>query len=104
MTKKKPTDKDGVKPTESKPEFKPGDTPYYKYDGILLNANVPWSELVKDIEVCGYSLQNIADNAECELSVIQEVLEKNYDHLNFRTGTRIVTMYYAKNPHMYKEF
>lgn len=86
------------------PEFKPGDKPYLEYDGVLLNANVPWNELVSELEATGCTSTDIAQYAECELSTIQEISTENYDNLSFRAGARIVTLHHKRNPHMYSEF
>lgn len=86
------------------PEFKPGDKPHLEYDGQILNHNVPWGELVTDIQACGYTQGDIAQYAECKLSVVEEIANNNYDNLCFRSGARIVTMHHTKNPHMYNEF
>jgi hypothetical protein len=94
MPKKKSNLKQVVK-IES--DFKPGDKPYYEYDGMILNANVPWNELVQELVqellINGYSELNVAKYSGRTLRVIKDVLNKSYDGLCFRAGARIITLH-----------
>lgn len=103
MSKKKSTSNSDT-PKQCEPEFKPGDKPFLEYDGTVLNANVPWDELVSELEASGCTAKDIAQYAECELSVIHEISKKIYDNLCFRSGARIVTMHYTRSSHKCSEF
>ena len=85
----------------SLPEFKPGDKPYLEYDGVILNANVPWNEIVTDIKEKHYSLSTIAAIAEATLGTLKAVLKQNYDSLPFRSGARLLTLHNRLYPQCY---
>jgi hypothetical protein len=76
-----------------KPEFKPGNKPYLEYDGCILNANVPWIAIVRELMECGVTENEIADYAECPLETIADILENNYETLSFRAGARMLTLH-----------
>ena len=77
--------------------FKPGKKPYCKYQGSLLNANVAWNELVSELIESGISQREIADYAECSLSVIKDIQTKNYQTLWFRTGAKIAALHHRSS-------
>lgn len=93
MSKKK-TDKEPVAINKTKPEFKPGDKPYCEFDGVLLNANVPWHELIADLKDKGCTIDDIAERIACPLEVLEQAQEKQYNNLAFRAGASLVTMHY----------
>lgn len=101
MAKKKPVNKKDGEIKAAEPEFKPGDTPHLEYDGSVLNANVPWNEVILELQQQGCAASDIADYAECAESVIKELVNKNYSNLNFRTGARIITYHCKHNPSVY---
>lgn len=102
MAKKKPlTDSENV--TKSAPEFKPGNKPHLEYDGVLLNANVPWNELVDELVERGFTLLQVSDYAECSLDTVKELQESVFDNLSFRAGARIATMHYQHRPEFYAQ-
>jgi hypothetical protein len=76
------------------PEFKPADKPYLEYDGVILNANVPWHEVIADIVLQQYSLVDIAVFIEADIKTLEEVLKQNFDVLSFRAGARLITLHY----------
>ena len=84
--------------TKQDKTFKPGKTPHCEFDGAVLNANVPWNELVAELIARGKTEQQIADYAECDLSVIQAIQNNNYENLWFRTGARIITLHTNYRP------
>lgn len=90
--------------TNEKPDFKPGDKPYYEYDGVILNANVAWDEVVLELQEAGKSVESIAAYAECDASIITNILEKKYDGLTFRAGARLLTMHCGAYPEDYSDF
>jgi hypothetical protein len=100
MAKKKPDD-DAKKVPKKAQEFKPGNTPYYEYDGTVLNANVPWNEVVTDLVTRGQSVKSIAEYAQCSVEVISAVLQKNFNVLCFRAGARIITLHCNFYPEAY---
>lgn len=81
--------------------FKPGKTPYCEFEGTMLNADVAWDELVSDLIARGISEQAIADYAECDLSVIKELQEENYENLWFRAGAKISTLHCRSHTNRY---
>jgi hypothetical protein len=95
MSKKKLINKPSIIKSR-KPEFSPGDKPYLEYDGVVLNANVPWNALVDELIEQGCIEKSIAQYAECSLNVIKELKIKKYDNLCFRAGARIITLHYAQ--------
>jgi hypothetical protein len=101
MAKKKLRKKNDKTTESAIPEFKPGNKPYCKYDGSVLNANVPWCEVVQELKQRGFTQTQIAQYAECGLQVIKEVLSKKYGKLCFRAGARIITMHSNYYPHAY---
>ena len=82
-------------------EFKPGDTPYLEYDGQILNKDVPWKELVRDLLDNGHSITQIAVDIECPIRVVNQILVGNYDNLPFRNGARLVTRHCLDCPQHY---
>jgi hypothetical protein len=101
MAKKKSVIKDEIVIKSTKPEFKPGNKPYLEYDGVVLNANVPWNELVAELKNSGKTKSAIAKYAECELDVINQIEAKNFDNLCFRSGARIITLHSQQFPACY---
>ena len=75
------------------PDFKPGNTPHLQYGNEVLNANVPWNEVISDLCSHGLSMAEIAIQLDVELSSIQAVAAKNYSHLNFKAGARLLTLH-----------
>lgn len=100
MAKKKTCNETDVK-VKSAPEFKPGDKPYCEYDGAVLNANVPWNELVEELLQKGFTLKEVAEYAECPLETLIELQASQFDKLSFRSGARIVTMHCQHRPECY---
>lgn len=86
--------------TTTYPEFKPGDKPYTQFGNVMLNANVPWDELVNELIKSGQSMKQIADYAECPLDVIRNIRKGVFDGLHFRAGARICTLHYKAFPHL----
>ena len=79
--------------SNNKPKFKPGNKPYCMFGKEVLNANVPWNEIVMDIKEKGYSLITIAQLAETDLTTIQEIIALNFENLPFRSGARLITQH-----------
>ena len=93
MAKKKP--KGNIKIIKCNvPEFKPGNEPHLEYDGIVLNGNVPWSEILQALLDKGITIKNIATYANCSQKVIHNALQKDYVGLCFRSGARILTFHW----------
>jgi lambda repressor-like predicted transcriptional regulator len=103
MAKKKDIVNNKIVSKKAKPEFKPGDKPYLEYDGVTLNANVPWHEIVTEIKEKNYSLSAIAAVAGTTLSALKEVLKQNFDVLSFRAGARLITLHYQLYASCYPE-
>ncbi len=92
MAKKKP--KSNIRVIKRNvPEFKPGNEPHFEYDGLVLNGNVPWSEVLQTLLDKGITIKNIAIYAGCSQKVIHNALQKNYVGLCFRSGARILTFH-----------
>ena len=75
-------------------EFKSGNTPYLQYGNEILNNNVPWDELVQAILDKGQTIKQIANYAETEINIIENVLQQSYQGLTFRAGARIVALHH----------
>ena len=75
------------------PAFKPGSTPHMQYGNEMINANVPWNEVISDLCSHGLSMVEIATRLDVDFSVIQAVAAKNYSRLNFKAGARLLTMH-----------
>lgn len=98
MAKKKISKKLDINQANKISEFKPGDTPHYEYDGVVLNANVDWQQVILELQQAGQAPQEIADYAECNVNLINNILNKNYDGLNFRTGARLIALHVRHYP------
>jgi hypothetical protein len=85
------------------PEFKPGEESFCRFGKEFLNKNVPWHEVVADLVDRNYSLIAIAAFAQTQLSVIQEVGQRNFSTLSFRAGARLITLHYRLCPEHYPE-
>lgn len=94
MGKKKPDNQNDFIPEQEGTEFKPGDEPHCKFGNQVLNANVPWDEVVAELRAKKCSIAEIAEYAECDISVIFSVLKQDYSCLNFRTGARLITLHH----------
>jgi len=92
-----------INTTEAKQQstFKPGKTAHCEFEGTVLNANVAWNELVSDLLERGISEQEIADYAECDLSVIKDIQAESYESLWFRAGAKISTLHYRSHTNRY---
>ncbi len=100
MSKKKDDKKDDGKKSKSL-EFKPGNKPYYEYDGVVLNANVPWNELIVELVEARVSVVKIATYAQCSIATIIQLTKYNFENLSFRSGARIVTLHSIHRPEFY---
>src|SRR3989338_1665190 len=96
-------DKGGKPPIEIKkgPEFKPGNKPYTAFGNEMLNANVAWDELVRELMDAGKTKQEIADYAECPVNIIYKIMNRDFEGLFFRAGARIITMHSRAYPTKY---
>jgi hypothetical protein len=99
MAKKKSNPEKNMK---VKSDFKPGNKPYYEYNGTVLNANVPWDEVVLDLQEQGCPANKIAQYAECSLNVVKDILKKKYDGLCFRSCARLITLHSNHCPQVYQ--
>jgi lambda repressor-like predicted transcriptional regulator len=81
-------------PTKNPPEFKPGNEPHLEYDGTVLNANVPWHEVVSQIMAEGITATAIAEEAGLSLQTINNILKEDYHGLYFKAGARLITIQY----------
>jgi hypothetical protein len=79
-------------------EFKPGDKSYTQFGSETLNANVPWCEVLQEILIKGYSIGQLAKEVETTEQNLFNVLQENYQSLNFRTGARILSIHYRLHP------
>ena len=75
------------------PVFKPGNTPHMKYGNEMINANVPWNEVISDLCSYGVTMAEIAAHLEVELSVVQAAVKQNYTGLSFKMGARLLAMH-----------
>ena len=75
---------------EQQPEFKPGNTPHTQYGDEVLNANVPWDQIVSEILTRDYTIAALAEEIKSTASVLIKVLKRDFSTLNFRTGARIL--------------
>jgi hypothetical protein len=104
MSKKKPLCKQSVAVKRKKSEFKPGNKPYLEYDGCVLNANVPWNELLSDLVASGFSHEAIATEIGTELQILSAIEAKDFENLSFRAGARMITMHSEARPENYLDF
>jgi hypothetical protein len=75
---------------EAQPEFKPGNTPHTQYGNEVLNANVPWDQVVSEILTRDYTIAALAEEIKSTTSVLIKILKQDFSMLNFRTGARIL--------------
>lgn len=75
------------------PSFKPGNTPHLQYGKEVLNANVPWSDVLNEICLSGMALTEIASRLEVSVSMLRAVATQHYENLNFKTGARLLTLH-----------
>jgi hypothetical protein len=104
MAKKKSGIKDETVKKSTKPEFKPGKKPYLEYDGVVLNTNVPWDELLGDLIASGFSHEVIATEIGTELEILKNIEAKDFENLSFRAGARMITMHSEAHPENYCDF
>ena len=83
------------------PEFKPGDTPYLQFGDEWLNWGVSWNEIIRAILKHGYSLSQLADEAQSTVFILTRVLKCDFSTLNFRTGARLLSVHSAICPEEY---
>ena len=82
------------------PEFKPGNTPHTQFGNEILNANVPWDQVVQEI-LTHKTQEQLANEVGTPLANIAKILKHNYRKLNFRTGARILTVHCHLYPAQY---
>ena len=75
---------------EKQPEFKPGTTPHTQYGDEMLNANVPWHEIVGQILTRNYTIGRLAEEVKTSIAALNKILKEDFSELNFRTGARIL--------------
>ena len=80
----------GQNDSETQPEFKPGSAPHAQYGDEVLNANVPWDQVVSEILTRDYTIAALAEEIKGTTSVIIKILKRDFSALNFRTGARIL--------------
>ena len=81
--------------------FEPGNMPSLEYNGVFLNANVPWHELIYDLNKVHCTKKQIAEYIECSILIVDELLKCNYSHLSFRAGARLVTLHVRYFPELF---
>jgi DNA-binding NarL/FixJ family response regulator len=104
MAKKKPLCEEESPVKSNKPEFKPGNKPYLEYDGCVLNANVPWDELLSDLIASGFTYKMIAKEIGTKIKTLKAVKTKDFENLSFRAGARMITMHSEARPQHYLDF
>jgi hypothetical protein len=80
----------GVTDIDKQPEFKPGNTPHTKLGDEMLNANVPWHEIVSQILTRNYTIGRLAEEVKTNIASLNKILKEDFSELNFRTGARIL--------------
>ena len=80
----------GATESEKQSEFKPGNTPHTQYGDKILNANVPWSEIVNQILTRNYTIGRLAEEVKTSIAALNKILREDFSELNFRTGARIL--------------
>ena len=80
----------GSESTEPLPEFKPGNTPETKFGDEMLNANVPWHEIVRQILTRNYTIGRLSEEVKTSIAALNKILREDFSELNFRTGARIL--------------
>jgi hypothetical protein len=74
------------------PEFKPGDTPWCEYGNEVLNGNVDWVEIVKQVLMRGYNKKSLAQRLELAVKHIETILNGDLSPLNFKRGARLLAI------------
>ena len=86
--------------SEAVPAFKPGKTPHTQYGDEMLNANVPWQEILQELQA-HYTQERLVDEAGVSPANLLKILKGNYSDLNFRTGARILGVHSRLFPEQY---
>lgn len=107
MTKKKdkkpkPGANNKVDEKDESPEFKPGKKPYTQFGALVLNANVPWDELVTELNECGVDCESIATEIKVETQVVENLLKRKTKGLTFRAGASLITIHCRYFPEDYE--
>ena len=89
--------------SKKKLESKSRKNTHFEFDDALLNASLPWYELVEELLHRNCTLYNIAARLGCSVEVIQEIQQCCYENLNFRAGALLVTMHYEYCRELYPE-
>ena len=87
-------------PSENAPEFKPGNTPHTQYGNQILNANVPWPEIINEIQA-RYTQEQLMKETGVTADNLLNILNQDYSKLNFRTGARILGVHSRFFPELY---
>ena len=80
----------------AQPEFKPGNTPFLKYGNEMLNADVEWDQVTRDILSSGCTITSLAEEMELPNDSIQEILNRNYHRLTFKLGARLLRIHMSR--------
>ena len=87
-------------PSENAPEFKPGNTPHTQLGNETLNANIPWQEIVQQIQA-HYTQEQLIEETGVTTENLLNILNQDYSKLNFRTGARILGVHCRFFPEQY---
>jgi hypothetical protein len=86
--------------SESLPEFKPGKTPHTQYGNQILNGNIPWPEIIEEIQA-HYTQERLVKETGVSPATLRKISQGNYDRLDFRTGAKILGVHCLFYPEQY---
>lgn len=79
--------------TTSQAEFKPSDKPYLVFGNEVLNNNIPWSEVLREVHMkSGMTLAQIAARLQTSINNLGEFVNGNNCPISFKQGARLLTM------------
>lgn len=77
-----------------KPEFKPGNKPYLVFGNEILNNNIPWSEVLRDLVIkVELTVIDIAAQLETTVGVLKTLLKTGECGLGFKQAARLLTIH-----------
>lgn len=77
-----------------KPEFKPGNKPYLVFGNEILNNNIPWSEVLRDlVSKAKLTVSDLAMRLETTIGVLETLLKTGECNLGFKQAARLLTIH-----------
>lgn len=84
---------------EDKPEFKPGNTVALQFGHEILNGNIDWRGVLKEIlEHSDYTIEDIATKLAASAPAVYGLLSDDTSGLGFKQGAQLLGLHFQVMP------